>query len=133
MTPPTTRLRVFLDHKGLSIISLQKELGYKSPQKIYRLFNTVGASPSVQIVEDIARAYPELNLNWLFTGDGEMERIATYKNKDISTRNGLSMMLLQGVLSNPAYSDMNAWDAVELAIAYADRLIEHLKPQSPTP
>lgn len=76
MTPLVTRLRTFLDHKGIGVIAFAQALGYKSPQKIYRLFNTEGASPSVQIVEDIKRAFPELNMNWLFGGDEYMiERI----------------------------------------------------------
>lgn len=66
------RLKVFLDHKGLGIIDLAIILNYKSPQKLYRLFNTEGASPSVQIIEDISNRFEELNLNWLFTGRGKM-------------------------------------------------------------
>lgn len=66
------RLKEFLDYKDIGIIDLSILLGYNSPQKIYRLFNTENASPSCQIIEDISNKFEELNLNWLFTGRGEM-------------------------------------------------------------
>jgi hypothetical protein len=66
------RLKQFLDHKGIGVIDLALVLGYNSPQKLYRLFNTENASPSVQIIEDISKKFEDLNLNWLFTGKGKM-------------------------------------------------------------
>lgn len=66
------RLKIFMDHKDLSIPELANILKYNSPQKLYRLFNTPLANPSCQIIEDISNAYEELNLNWLFTGKGSM-------------------------------------------------------------
>ncbi len=66
------RLKIFLDHKELGLIDLSLILGYNSPQKLYRLFNTANASPSCQIVEDISNKFYDLNLNWLFTGRGHM-------------------------------------------------------------
>lgn len=66
------RLKAYLDYKRLGVIDLAAALGYNSPQKLYRLFNTENASPSVQIIEDIAAKFTDLNLNWLFTGHGNM-------------------------------------------------------------
>ncbi len=66
------RLKQFLEYKGIGIIDLSVVLGYNSPQKLYRLFNTENANPSVQIVEDISNKFEDLNLNWLFTGKGKM-------------------------------------------------------------
>ena len=66
------RLKEFIDHKNIGIIDLAILLDYNSPQKLYRLFNTENASPSVQIVEDISNKFEDLNLNWLFTGKGQM-------------------------------------------------------------
>lgn len=66
------RLKIFLDYKNIGIIDLSGLLGYNSPQKLYRLFNTENASPSCQIVEDISNKFQDLNLNWLFTGRGQM-------------------------------------------------------------
>ena len=79
------RLKIFLDYKQLGITELSVLLGYKSPQKLYRLFNTDNASPSCQIIEDIAERFYELDLNWLFTGRGQMlqtsENNIDYKEK----------------------------------------------------
>lgn len=79
------RLKIFLDYKQLGITELSVVLGYKSPQKLYRLFNTENASPSCQIIEDIAEKFYDLDLNWLFTGRGQMiitsEQNIDYKEK----------------------------------------------------
>ena len=66
------RMKMFFDYKELGLIDLSIILGYNSPQKLYRLFNTENASPSCQIIEDISNKFYELNLNWLFTGRGNM-------------------------------------------------------------
>lgn len=66
------RLKLYLDYKGIGIIDLSVILKYNSPQKLYRLFNTENASPSCQIIEDISNKFDDLNLNWLFTGKGNM-------------------------------------------------------------
>ncbi len=66
------RMKWFFDYKELSLTDLSVNLQYNSPQKLYRLFNTENASPSCQIIEDISNNFPELNLNWLFTGRGNM-------------------------------------------------------------
>lgn len=82
------RMKVFFDYKKLGLIDLSIILGYNSPQKLYRLFNTENASPSCQIIEDIASKFYDLNLNWLFTGRGEMinssEANIDYKEKYMS-------------------------------------------------
>ena len=79
------RLKAFLDYKDIGVIDLAVLLGYNSPQKLYRLFNTEGASPSCQIIEDLSNKFEELNLNWLFTGRGSMMLSSMpdndYKNK----------------------------------------------------
>jgi hypothetical protein len=72
MTELVARLKMYLDYKNLGIIDLSIILGYSSPQKLYRLFNTENANPSCQIIEDISNKFYDLNLNWLFTGRGEM-------------------------------------------------------------
>jgi hypothetical protein len=82
MKPLVVRLKIFLDHKDIGIIDLSVLLGYNSPQKLYRLFNTENASPSCQIVEDISNRFEELNLNWLFTGKGEMLLVQESDYKD---------------------------------------------------
>lgn len=45
---------------------------YSSCEKVARLFRIQGAKPSVDILEDIAEHFEELNIRWLVTGQGEM-------------------------------------------------------------
>lgn len=66
------RLKIYIDYKRIGITDLSIVLGYNSPQKLYRLFNTENASPSCQIIEDISNKFHDLNLNWLFSGRGNM-------------------------------------------------------------
>jgi len=79
------RLKTYLDHKSLGVTDLSVVLGYNSPQKLYRLFNTENASPSCRIIEDISGKFYDLNLNWLFSGRGNMiiepQEQADYKEK----------------------------------------------------
>lgn len=67
-----TRLKCFLEHKGLSTTAFSRALDYKSCEKIARLFRSHGAKPSVDIVADIALRFPECNIRWLISGQGEM-------------------------------------------------------------
>lgn len=46
-------------------------LGYKSSEKINRLKNE-GNKPSMNIINDILKAVPEVNSAWLLTGEGDM-------------------------------------------------------------
>ncbi len=72
MVPLVERLKEFMDYKRMGIKEVADQLGYKSPQKLYRLFNTQNAWPSCQIIEDLAIKFKELNINWLFTGRDAM-------------------------------------------------------------
>lgn len=72
MTELVSRLKIYLEFKKLGVTDLSLILGYNSPQKLYRLFNTENANPSCQIIEDMALKFSDLNLNWLFTGRGDM-------------------------------------------------------------
>lgn len=72
MEPIAQRLKTFLQHKGLNTTAFCRVMQYRSCEKIARLFRLEGAKPSVDILEDITRYFPELNLRWLLTGVGEM-------------------------------------------------------------
>lgn len=72
MEPIAKRLKSFLQLKGLSTTAFTRTLQYNSCEKIARLFRVQGAKPSVDILEDIAKHFQELNLRWLITGQGEM-------------------------------------------------------------
>lgn len=48
---------------------LAKALGYKSPEKLYRLERDKNASPSFQILTDISNLFESIDMSWLITGN----------------------------------------------------------------
>lgn len=55
-------------------------LGYKSSEKLNRLKDDHN-KPSLTIIEDIANAFAEVNLNWLIMGTGNMYESAAIKEE----------------------------------------------------
>lgn len=68
------RLKLFMQSYKLNQSELAKELGYKSSEKISRLFRKDGANPSVDIILDISNKFEDLNIEWLLTGNGLMKK-----------------------------------------------------------
>jgi len=64
------RLSQFIDLKGLSLNKFDKSISASNGYIGKQLKNK--ASIGVDIIEKISRAYTDLNLNWLITGEGEM-------------------------------------------------------------
>ena len=61
------RLLQFIEHKGMSKLSFSKSIG-RSVSYVTNIVTSIGPS-SKQI---IGEKYPELNMEWLITGQGEM-------------------------------------------------------------
>lgn len=72
MHPISNRLKNFFDSKNIDIQSLYPLLGYKSPEKIYRLFRKTEAKHSADILSDISNTFDNLNMRWILTGKGSM-------------------------------------------------------------
>jgi len=53
-----------------NINDLAKHLGYKSPEKLYRLERSEKAKPSADILVDFANKFKGANMNWVLTGVG---------------------------------------------------------------
>lgn len=66
------RIQTLLDYSRLSIPKFSVFVGFKTPQTVRELLkgNTKSISDSVKY--KISAAYPELNMDWLVNGDGEM-------------------------------------------------------------
>ena len=64
------RILQFIDFKGLSKNEFSKIMGLSNSYMTKMGVNkgNIGS----QIIEKIVRIYPEINLSWLITGDGEM-------------------------------------------------------------
>lgn len=52
--------------------SFSKKLGYNRPQKIYDIQKGKTKLISIEVAEDIIKAFPNINKVWLLTGEGEM-------------------------------------------------------------
>lgn len=69
------RLEEWMNHEKLNPNRLSEILGYKSGEKIYRLFRDEKAKPSIDIIEDISNKFEYLDIEWLMTGRGNMLKI----------------------------------------------------------
>ncbi|WP_109694887.1 hypothetical protein [Chitinophaga deserti] len=103
-----SRLKNFIEHKELSTSAFSRKLGYKSCEKIARLFRikNEGAKPSVDIVADITQHFSELNMRWLLIGEGEMLHSPAASHSIISPVNvlrteALESLLLQSRMEEP--------------------------------
>lgn len=66
-----SRLKELMSYYSMNSLSLSKELGYKSSEKLSRLFREKGAKPSYDIIYDISNKF-EIDIDWLITGRGTM-------------------------------------------------------------
>lgn len=84
-----SRIKELMSYYSINSLSLSKELGYKSSEKISRLFREKGAKPSYDIIYDISNKF-EINTDWLITGRGSMlreERQPEAKQEPLVTTN----------------------------------------------
>lgn len=86
------RIKAFMQYKSLNSLSLSKELGYNSSEKISRLFRDKKAKPSYDIIYDISNKF-EINVDWLITGRGSMLR-TEQKQEDINSPTTIDPFLL---------------------------------------
>src|ERR1700743_2064295 len=71
---------------GIDNVShLAKELAYNAPEKLNRL-KKPGISPSVDIITDILRKWPEINASWLLLGVGDLRKDGLEGNKGPSNK-----------------------------------------------
>ena len=83
-----SRLKLFMDQYSLNSLALANALGYRSSEKISRLFRNEGAKPSYDIIYDISSKF-DINTDWLVTGRGEMlvkERDLEHEGEDESVK-----------------------------------------------
>ena len=66
------RIDKIVEYSGLSIPQFSKRVGFKTPQTIRELIKGNTKSLSYQVQDKLKSAYPELNMIWLLTGEGEM-------------------------------------------------------------
>lgn len=66
------RIKQFIDYKGIAISAFEKSIGMSNASlgKSLKTGGTIGADK----LGIILNTYPEINLRWLVTGEGEMLR-----------------------------------------------------------
>ena len=64
------RIKQFIDYKGIAISAFEKSIGMSNASlgKSLKTGGTIGADK----LGNILKTYPEINLHWLVTGEGEM-------------------------------------------------------------
>ena len=58
----------------INISTFSQAIGYDSPVTISRIINGVTTKPGIDVFQRIKEIYPQVNLSWLLTGEGEMMR-----------------------------------------------------------
>ena len=140
-----SRIKELMSYYSINSLTLSKELGYKSSEKISRLFRDGGAKPSYDIIYDISNKF-EINTDWLITGRGTMlksegrsprgeqeEVLPTKKNlipfyDDVSTIGGLNDRVANTDPNSPSeWIDAGDWfpEATAAIRHYGDSMVEY--------
>ena len=140
-----SRIKELMSYYSINSLTLSKELGYKSSEKISRLFRDGGAKPSYDIIYDISNKF-EINTDWLITGRGSMlksegrsprgeqeEVLPTKKNlipfyDDVSTIGRLNDRVANTDPNSPSeWIDAGDWfpEATAAIRHYGDSMVEY--------
>ncbi|MCM1031615.1 MAG: helix-turn-helix domain-containing protein [Oscillibacter sp.] len=65
------RVRSIIDFYGFSVRGFAKNTGINQ-QTLYKCIN--GRIPSVELLQKILSAYPDISAEWLLMGEGEMKK-----------------------------------------------------------
>ncbi|MFK7948171.1 MAG: helix-turn-helix domain-containing protein [Saprospiraceae bacterium] len=87
MTKVNERFKRFLQHKGLSQTDFSQITGYGEKSLSNFLTGRV-KYPKIDLIDAVIRNFSELNLTWLFTGEGEM-----FTNEKLISSNELKQEL----------------------------------------
>ena len=66
------RLRQLINHLELSVAKFSKEIGV--PQPTITSYLNDSREPGISFLMKIKNRYKDVNLNWIITGEGSMER-----------------------------------------------------------
>lgn len=75
------RLKYFIKSLDLNANSFSKAIGNTTNVVITKILNGKGA-PSYSTLEKVKKAYPELNMEWLMSGEGEMLLNENYNHSE---------------------------------------------------
>lgn len=89
------RIAKIVELSGMSIPQFSTYVGFKTPQTVRELMKGNTKTLSYQAKEKIADAFPNININWLATGEGEM-----LKNSNNTISEGDNNITVGGDASN---------------------------------
>lgn len=114
-----SRIKQLKSYYSMSDLALSKKLGYKSSEKISRLFRDGGAKPSYDIIYDISNMF-DVNVDWLITGRGSMLKSneITANNQSIKG-NGNNMIGGNGSI---AVADKDSKESSTIIAEYKEQL-----------
>lgn len=110
------RLKEFVSIKGTTFQGLEKMIG-----KSNGYLNNVKALSS-EVIGDIARVYPDINVNWLITGEGEPIRVNVVATDTVPIVN---MFALGGTLTEQLDScSVNSLERVQTPVSGSEMAID---------
>lgn len=121
------RLKQYIDYKGISISAFEKSIGMANASFRNSLKNngTIGCDK----LERILHKYPDLNIKWLFDGEGEMVEIENSLNNNSTDDVNIKHEYMEEPLSPYGSPITQATDPIVLLInqlSERDRLINDL-------
>lgn len=74
------RLAEFIEYKDVSMLSFERSIGTRST-----ISKAIANNKDISVswIEEIARVYPEINLEWLITGVGDMIKCKTVREQKV--------------------------------------------------
>lgn len=98
------RIKDFIDTKGISVSAFERSIGMSNASFGKSLKN--GGAIGTDKLENILNAYPEINPNWLITGNGSMlksdEQPLPEVKKINSRHKGLPLIPMEAIAGFPA-------------------------------
>lgn len=99
-----TRLKQYLDYKGISVRAFEQRIGFSNGSFASQLKN--GKTIGVDRVENILNEFPDINAEWLLTGNGEMLKPAVEEPEKIfKTKTTENVTLSKGDLKGDLKGD----------------------------
>ena len=97
------RIQKILDYSGLNISQFSRTAGFVTPQAVREMLNGRTKSISKSAESKILKAFPQLNIDWLKTGEGEMLR-----SNYTQTIHGGEKIVQHGTINETASTDILA-------------------------
>ena len=107
MVPVGDKIKALAKAKDLSIPQFAKALGYERADNFYSIASG-RSKPGWEIIEAIARAFPDVNLEWLLRDDPQMLLSPAHMNDQESIGTVQDGTVQDGTVQEPQLALLNA-------------------------